>query len=203
MDALQLCAQKYAALCEYTYDCTFGRKGQAFSLQFAFSSYEFLHLSGLHYLVHPRLTTNAERVLKDILSGKITMATLHEAPNWGEKKELILSRIEALSNLETLMDEFQLFYGFSQKALLSAKPSIKTSICADYLIKFQPADDITFFFTIRYKNTYRGCSLFVNNIQDYSKNQTAFTLLEKKKTHRKSGDTKLLFQRESYKPDLH
>ena len=34
MDLLQLCAQKYAELCYYTYDCTIARKNTAIDLHF-------------------------------------------------------------------------------------------------------------------------------------------------------------------------
>lgn len=50
MDLLQLCAQKYAELCYYTYDCTIARKNTAIDLHFTFSPYEFRHLAGLHRL---------------------------------------------------------------------------------------------------------------------------------------------------------
>ena len=73
MDALQQCAQNYARLCGYAYDCTIARKGHALLLRFLFSPYEFRHLSGLHHLEHPRLEANSERVLKDVLAGKITL----------------------------------------------------------------------------------------------------------------------------------
>lgn len=67
MDLLQLCAQKYAELCYYTYDCTIARKNTAIDLHFTFSPYEFRHLAGLHRLEHDRLRSNSERVFKDIL----------------------------------------------------------------------------------------------------------------------------------------
>lgn len=64
MDLLQLCAQKYAELCYYTYDCTIARKNTAIDLHFTFSPYEFRHLAGLHRLEHDRLRSNSERVFK-------------------------------------------------------------------------------------------------------------------------------------------
>ena len=80
MDLLQLCAQKYAELCYYTYDCTIARKNTAIDLHFTFSPYEFRHLAGLHRLEHDRLRSNSERVFKDILSCKLTLADLIGAP---------------------------------------------------------------------------------------------------------------------------
>ena len=59
MDLLQLCAQKYAELCYYTYDCTIARKNTAIDLHFTFSPYEFRHLAGLHRLEHDRLRSNS------------------------------------------------------------------------------------------------------------------------------------------------
>lgn len=78
MDLLQLCVQKYAELCYYTYDCTIARKNTAIDLHFTFSPYEFRHLAGLHRLEHDRLRSNSERVFKDILSGKLTLADLRQ-----------------------------------------------------------------------------------------------------------------------------
>ena len=102
MDLLQLCAQKYAELCYYTYDCTIARKNTAIDLHFTFSPYEFRHLAGLHRLEHDRLRSNSERVFKDILSCKLTLADLRQAHNWSTESEKILSRLEALSQLDTL-----------------------------------------------------------------------------------------------------
>ena len=95
MDLLQLCAQKYAELCYYTYDCTIARKNTAIDLHFTFSPYEFRHLAGLHRLEHDRLRSNSERVFKDILSCKLTLADLRQAHNWSTESEKILSRLEA------------------------------------------------------------------------------------------------------------
>ena len=201
MDALQQCAQNYARLCSYAYDCTIARKGRALALRFTFSPYEFRHLSGLHHLEHPRLEANSERILKDILAGKITLATLQESANWAEQSAAVLSRLEALSQLEQLLDEFSLIFGFSQEKLLSASPPIRTKIDADYLIKFQLPNGTTFFFSVQYQDTYRGCSLFVNDVCDYSARQTKFTLLEKKKIHRETGTETLLYRRETYHPE--
>ena len=91
MDLLQLCAQKYAELCYYTYDCTIARKNTAIDLHFTFSPYEFRHLAGLHRLEHDRLRSNSERVFKDILSCKLTLADLRQAHNWSTESEKILS----------------------------------------------------------------------------------------------------------------
>jgi len=117
MDALQSCARKYAELCGYTYDCTIARKNARVSLTFSFSAYEFRHLAGLHRLKHPRLQTNSERLFKDILAGKITLVDLRKASNWEEESEKFLSRLNALAQLDVLMDEFLLIYGFSGEKL--------------------------------------------------------------------------------------
>lgn len=201
MDALQQCAQNYARLCGYAYDCTIARKGHALLLRFLFSPYEFRHLSGLHHLEHPRLEANSERILKDVLAGKITLATLQEAANWAEQRTAVLSRLEALSQLEQMLDAFSLIFGFSPEKLLSASPPIRTQIVADYLIKFQLPNGTTFFFSVQYQDAYRGCSLFVNDVRDYSARQTKFTLLEKKKIHRETGAETLLYRRETYYPE--
>ena len=122
MDALQSCARKYAELCGYTYDCTIARKNARVSLTFSFSAYEFRHLAGLHRLKHPRLQTNSERLFKDILAGKITLVDLRKASNWEEESEKFLSRLNALAQLDVLMDEFLLIYGFSGEKLARQIP---------------------------------------------------------------------------------
>lgn len=198
MDVLQLCAQKYAELCDYAYDCVIARKGTFIELKFTFSPYEFRHLAGLHRLENPRLRANSERILKDILAGKITLETLRSSANWVEEQDKILLRLDALSQLDILMDEFLLIFGFSGEKLASVKPPIRTKIEADYLIKFQLENGMTFFFSVRHRDTYCGRSIFVNNTSDYSTGQTKFTLLEKKKTHLPTGETALLYRRESY-----
>lgn len=199
MDVLQYCAQKYADLCNYTYDCTIARKNTSSTLCFTFSPYEFRHLAGLHRLENPRLRSNSERILKEILNGKITLETLRRSANWAEEQDTILLRLDALSKLEVLMDEFLLIFGFSSEKLIAAKPPIHTRIEADYLIKFQLENGMTFFFSVRHRDTYCGRSIFINNTCDYSAGQTRFTLLEKKKTHLPTGKTVLLYQRETQK----
>ena len=182
MDLLQLCAQKYAELCYYTYDCTIARKNTAIDLHFTFSPYEFRHLAGLHRLEHDRLRSNSERVFKDILSCKLTLADLRQAHNWSTESEKILSRLEALSQLDTLMDEFLLLYGFSGEKLAA----------------HQLPSGITFFFSVKQKDGYCGRSLFINNELDYSRGQTKFTLLEKTKTNLRTGEQILLYRRSTY-----
>ena len=198
MDLLQLCAQKYAELCYYTYDCTIARKNTAIDLHFTFSPYEFRHLAGLHRLEHDRLRSNSERVFKDILSCKLTLADLRQAHNWSTESEKILSRLEALSQLDTLMDEFLLLYGFSGEKLAAQTPPLRTKIDADYLIKYQLPSGITFFFSVKQKDGYCGRSLFINNELDYSRGQTNFTLLEKTKTNLRTGEQILLYRRSTY-----
>ena len=198
MDLLQLCAQKYAELCYYTYDCTIARKNTAIDLHFTFSPYEFRHLAGLHRLEHDRLRSNSERVFKDILSCKLTLADLRQAHNWSTESEKILSRLEALSQLDTLMDEFLLLYGFSGEKLAAQTPPLRTKIDADYLIEYQLPSGITFFFSVKQKDGYCGRSLFINNELDYSRGQTKFTLLEKTKTNLRTGEQILLYRRSTY-----
>lgn len=198
MDLLQLCAQKYAELCYYTYDCTIARKNTAIDLHFTFSPYEFRHLAGLHRLEHDRLRSNSERVFKDILSCKLTLADLRQAHNWSTESEKILSRLEALSQLDTLMDEFLLLYGFSGEKLAAQTPPLRTKIDADYLIKYQLPSGITFFFSVKQKDGYCGRSLFINNELDYSRGQTKFALLEKTKTNLRTGEQILLYRRSTY-----
>lgn len=112
-------------------------KNARVSLTFSFSAYEFRHLAGLHRLKHPRLQTNSERLFKDILAGKITLVDLRKASNWEEESEKFLSRLNALAQLDVLMDEFLLIYGFSGEKLARQIPPIRTKIDADYLIKFE------------------------------------------------------------------
>ena len=199
MDALQSCARKYAELCGYTYDCTIARKNASISLIFLFSAYEFRHLAGLHRLKHPRLQTNSERLFKDILAGKITLVDLRKASNWEEESEKFLSRLNALAQLDVLMDEFLLIYGFSGEKLAQQIPPIRTKIDADYLIKFELEEEITFFFSVKQKDTFCGRSIFINNDRDYSAGQTKFTLLEKTKTKVQTGETTLLYRRDTYR----
>lgn len=199
MDVLQLCAQNYVRLCEYAYDCTIARRNTSTELRFTFSPYEFRHLAGLHRLENPRLRSNSERILKEILAGKITLETLRCSANWVEEQDKILLRLEALSQLDLLMDEFLLIFGFSGEKLALTKPPIRTKIEADYLIKFQLKNGMTFFFSVQHRDTYCGRSIFVNNTRDYSIGQTRFTLLEKKKVHLPTGEATLLYRRESFK----
>ena len=143
--------------------------------------------------------TNSERLFKDILAGKITLVDLRKASNWEEESEKFLSRLNALAQLDVLMDEFLLIYGFSGEKLARQIPPIRTKIDADYLIKFELKEGITFFFSVKQKDTFCGRSIFVNNDRDYSAGQTKFTLLEKTKTKVQTGETTLLYRRDTYR----
>lgn len=200
MDVLQSCAQNYAALCSHTYDCIIARKGNSIPLHFTFSPYEFRHLAGLHHLEHSRLKTNSERLFKEILAGRITLATLKQSANWNDEQDFILPRLSALSQLGTIMDEFSLIYGFSGAKLLRQPAAVRTRIDADYLIKFQLPDGITFFFSVQQKDSFCGRSIFINDALDYSAGQTRFTLLQKIRTDTQTGASVLLYQRETYHP---
>ena len=201
MDDLHRCTERYAELCNYAYECLVGRKGKAFSLRFTFSPYEYHHLSGLQHLEHPKLRRNSERVMKEVLSGSITLEMLQNAANWETEKENALSRMEALAQLETLMDEFTILFDFSKEKLLKARPAIRTQIDADYLVKFQLQSGTTFFFSIKNHDTYCGCSLFTNNTLDYSAKQTKYVVLEKKKIDLRTGEEMLLYRSKSYHPE--
>lgn len=145
------------------------------------------------------MQTNSERLFKDILAGKITLVDLRKASNWEEESEKFLSRLNALAQLDVLMDEFLLIYGFSGEKLARQIPPIRTKIDADYLIKFELEEGITFFFSVKQKDTFCGRSIFVNNDRDYSAGQTKFTLLEKTKTKVQTGETTLLYRRDTYR----
>lgn len=201
MDALLFSTQKYAGLCRYAYDCVIGRKNTSVTLRFAFSPYEYHHLSGLQHLKHPGIHKNSERVMKDVLEKKIDLELLQTASNWEEVKESTLARLEALAQLEFLMDGFQTIYGFSKQTLLNARPPIRTQIDADYLVKFQLRNGTTFFFSIRNRDTYCGCSLFTNDRLDYSAGQMKYIVLEKKKINLETGEETLLYRRASYHPE--
>ena len=164
MDILQQCAQSYAELCSYTYKCTIARKNSAQELKFEFSPYEFRHLAGLHRLESKRLRTNSERLMKDALSGKLTIEELKKAPNWSQEAETVLGRLAALKQLDVLMNEFVQIYGFSARKLI---PEVHTKIEADYLIKFELEEGITFFFSVQQKENYCGRSIFINNTREY------------------------------------
>lgn len=198
MDLLRQSAQSYTELCGYTYDCTIARKNMASELRFTFSPYEFRHLAGLHRLEHDKLRKNSERVLRDICAGKLTIADLQKSANWNAEREKFLTRLEALSRLNVLMDEFLLLYGFSGEKLARQTPPLRTKIEADYLIKFRLPSGITFFFSVQEKDSCCGRSLFLNNERDYSLGQTKYTLLEKTKTNKQTGERILLYRRDTY-----
>lgn len=142
---------------------------------------------------------DVKRLFKEILAGKITLAELQKASNWKEKEEKILSRLGAFSQLKRLMDEFLLIYEFSGEKLARQDPPIWTKIEADYLVKFALEEGKTFYFSVKQKGTYCGRSIFVNDEQDYSTGQTKFTLLEKIRTNQQTGETELLYRKETYK----
>ena len=103
----------------------------------------------------------------------------------------IKDRIEYLAYLEQIMD--------SNKTVFKYNPQLETfsAIQADFLLKnkIQSRNIFTFLSNDKATGKYFCRSFFPQTDKDYSKNQTTWTLLFKKKIYKKTGEEIVLYDR--------
>ena len=183
------CASNFKKIMDYEYYFSIGRKGKLKEITLGFSDTDFHHLAGLHKLKDTHIAhANRSAIFQQILNGSITYDTLTKSQFLPE----IQSRLEALPNLESLLDENQLVFRYN--------PQIypHSSIQSEYLLKMGDGIilGITFLFLNQSEHGIYFCrSFFPMERSDYTKGQMQYTLLKKEKYNLKTQQSLVEYNR--------
>lgn len=181
------CVDSFVSLLDTEYQLILGRKGEAVSLNVTFDKKDCFHLMGLQYLTdRPELSRDRGKIFDEINARVLTKEQIESSDLY----EKIADRIDLLPFLEDLFDSNDTVFKYNEK-----KNSF-SMIKADYLMKNRLADKNVFIFLSKNKdNTYFCRSFFPETDRDYTKNQTSWTLLYKKKINRTTGQSLVLYDR--------
>lgn len=189
MDLLQLCALSFEQILPYQYHIIAGRKGKIIDFIITFDQADFHHLAGLHKLKDNIrfLTGKRSNILKEILSGKLTLSHAQQSNFYNE----IQIRLTPLLELESFLDSNEIIFRYNRKL---HKFSLMQ---ADYLLQNNYQDqDIYLFLTARSETNIQVCrSFFPKKELDYSKGQPRYTLLKKEKINTKTGNIEIQFDK--------
>ncbi|MBD5461904.1 MAG: hypothetical protein HDR24_02415 [Lachnospiraceae bacterium] len=181
MDLLMKCASSFQKLTGYEYRFTLGRKGMLNKITLGFSDTDFHHLAGLHKLKDIHVArANRDIVFQRILNGDITYDKLLKS----QFLPTIQSRLNALPNLESLLDGNQLIFRYNKKIYPHS------SIQSEFLLKMgsETVLGITFLFLDQAEQGIYFCrSFFPMEKTDYTKGQMQYTLLKKEKHNLKTN----------------
>ena len=185
------CASNFKKIMDYEYYFSIGRKGKLKEITLGFSNTDFHHLAGLHKLKDTHIAhANRSTIFQQILDGRITYDTLTKSQFLPE----IQSRLEALPNLESLLDENQLVFRYN--------PQIypHSSIQSEFLLKMGTGTvlGIAFLFLDCIEpeqNIYFCRSFFPFEQTDYAKGQMQYTLLKKEKYNLKTQQSLVQYNR--------
>ena len=166
-----------------------GKKKKNIPLSITFEKAHFFHLAGLHYLTDRTTLLYGDRaqLFHKILNGTITAQQLESSKFYPKIKD----RIEYLSYLEQIMDSNETVFKYNPR--LEAFSAIQ----ADFLLKneMQSRNIFTFLSNDKASGKYFCRSFFPQINKDYSKGQTNWTLLYKKKIHKSTGEASVLFDK--------
>ncbi len=192
-DILYTVAITWKELMNYHYIITYGYKKQLYKISLAFEAEDFAHLIGVQYLkdiAFPRY--NAKKLLEKVLEHKISESMFLKSRNYKTK---ILPRLEALLNLQEILDNDFLLYSYFPDFY-----PFTTMIKADYLISSH-IHPRRFIFIIKINQFNKGnveyhcCSSFIKENRDYEINQRRRTILKKEKVNIKNNEMITLLDR--------
>lgn len=182
-------AMAYTNLLDVEYKFILGRKKKTVSLSVFFEEAQFFHLAGLHYLTD-RITLlcgDRSQLFRKIMTGAITVHQIESSSFYPEIKD----RIDYLAFLEAVMD--------CNRTVFKYNPQLEafSAIEADFLLKTEVEARNVFTFLSREKSSgeYICRSFFPQSDKDYSRNQTTWTLLYKKKVQKSTGREEVLFDK--------
>ena len=193
MDRLQERAVAFRHLMDYRYKIILGRKGKATELSINFEASDFFHLIGLHKLpdiINGRLPS--AKIFYDCLKGNITYDRLTQSASFNKLGD----RFTYFDRLEEILDSNDMIFKCNTATLKGF-----SRIIADYELKniYGP---LIFYLFIE-KRSYsqdKYCKSFIqNDTVDYTYGQTKMTLLYKEKTHIKTGEIQVQYDRSTAK----
>ncbi len=187
MRTIKDCVSAFLSLLNTEYEFVLGRKCVAVTLRLAFSKKDCFHLMGLQYLKdRPELNRDRGKVFDEILAGIISPNQV-ESSNFYSKIE---NRVNFLPLLEHLLDSNDTVFKYNKKA------NIYSVIDADYLMRNNLEQKNLYLFLSCGKDDKYFCrSFFPEENRDYTKNQTSWTMLYKKKYNLSTGEETILYNR--------
>lgn len=176
------CAIAYNKLLDVKYEFHLGHKNKLHRLELSFTQSEFFHLAGLHKLIddtaQPR-RLKREIIFQRILNNPVEMeALLSKSLYYSELQDRLLP----LVNLEDLLDSEHLIFRYNSNQIPYSK------IRADYLISGKLDVTDVFIFLVNNLELCNCCSIFCKNMLDFTKHQTKFTILLKRKIRQSDGE---------------
>ena len=179
-------AKAYSNLLDVEYQILLGKKNKNISLAITFEEMHFFHLAGFQYLedIPDIFRSKREKLFNKILNGGITQTQIESSKFYPHIKD----RIEYLAYLEAIMDSNETVFKYNPR--LEAFSAIQ----ADFLLKneMQSRNIFTFLSSDKSSGKYFCRSFFPQIDKDYSKGQTNWTLLFRKRFS-KSRVKKLYF----------
>lgn len=181
------CVIAFLPLLNTEYEIILGRKGIAVTLRIAFNKKDCFHLMGLQYLIdRPELKRDRGKVFDEIVSGSITIQQIESSDFYKKIEE----RVHFLPLLEQLLDNNDTVFKYNKKA------NLYSMIDADYLMKNNMEERNLYLFLSRNKDDKYYCrSFFPEGQKDYTKNQTSWTMLYKRKCNLSTGEEVVLYDR--------
>ncbi|MCR5125487.1 MAG: hypothetical protein K6B43_09870 [Treponema sp.] len=177
MDLLLQCAKNFENLLTCKYHFIIGRKGVQREFFITFQKKDFHHIAGLHKLTDKRSLQHGSReeLFDEIIQGKFDINFLKSSFHFEEMSD----RLEALVNLEKLLDSENLVFKYNENVRASS------SIKAAYLLEGTLNGQTLFLFLDCRSDSMpkeQVCrSFFPKSRIDYSIGQPRYTLLKKEK----------------------
>lgn len=181
------CVESFIPLLGTEYELVLGRKGKAVTLSVTFDKKDCFHLMGLQYLTdRPELSKDRGKIFDAIKERRITKEQIESSDMYGK----IAKRVHLLPLLEEVFDSNDTVFKYNIKI------NSFSLIQADYLMKNKILTETVFLFLARNKEGDYFCrSFFPQESIDYSKKQTSWTLLYKKKKYLLTGEETVLYDR--------
>jgi len=182
------CVEAFGKLLDKEYHLVLGRKNIAVNLQINFDRKECFHLMGLQYLTdRPELVHDRGKIFEAIREHRITAEQLQSSDLYYK----IADRVNMLPLMENMIDSNDTIFKYNQKQI------IYSVIKADYVMKNKMEEKNIFLFLAKSgkEGIYFCRSFFPQDKMDYTKSQTSWTLLYKKKVILSTGEEKILYDR--------
>lgn len=181
------CIFSFIPLLTTEYEIVLGRKGVSVTLVITFDKKDCFHLMGLQYLTdRPELRRDRGKVFDDIKNGVIKKEQIESSDFYYKIKD----RVHFLPLLEMLLDSNDTVFKYNSKI------NTYSMIEADYLMKNYMENRNLFLFLSNAESDRYFCrSFFPEEKNDYTKKQTSWTLLYKKKKNRVDGTEEILYDK--------
>ena len=185
-------ARQWNDLLNVTYIIHIGHKSQSKILRLVFRDIDFDHLSGIHYATDVdfklhRKEYRGVKLLQAVCSGKMDPLLIEKSAQWLK----ISYRLYGIQNMRKILNSDFKIYKFSAKKL-----PFFSKISASYLLYNEQLKEGFFLFLDVDGCHYYCKSIFADDKQNYTFNQTNWVVL--KKDIIENGSTRTLYKNPSY-----